>query len=70
MKQENKDKVIRRSLYTPTELRVRESAEGEAPSRTIVGYANIPWPLHHHCLWSCQWIPCHTEPDDGALHEE
>ena len=36
MKQENKDKVIRRSIYTPTELRVRESAEGEAPSRTIV----------------------------------
>lgn len=41
----NKDKIIRRCLCTPTELRVREAAEGETPSRTIVGYAilfNVP----------------------------
>ncbi len=35
----NKDSVIRRCLCTPTELHVREAAEGEAPSRTITGYA-------------------------------
>lgn len=35
----NKDSIIRRCLCTPTDLHVRESAEGEAPSRTITGYA-------------------------------
>ena len=41
----NKDTIIRRYLCTPTELHVREAAEGEAPSRTITGYAilfNVP----------------------------
>lgn len=41
----NKDLIVRRCLCTPTELHVRESAEGEAPSRTITGYAilfNVP----------------------------
>ena len=41
----NKDTIIRRCLCTPTELHVREAAEGEAPSRTITGYAilfNVP----------------------------
>lgn len=41
----NKDLVVRRCLCTPTELHVREAAEGEAPSRTITGYAilfNVP----------------------------
>lgn len=35
----NKDKVVRRRLCTPTELHIREAAEGEAPSRIITGYA-------------------------------
>ncbi len=35
----NKDKVVRRCLCTPTELHIREAAEGEAPSRIITGYA-------------------------------
>lgn len=42
---ETKDKVIRRCVCTPTELHIREAAEGEAPSRTIIGYAilfNVP----------------------------
>lgn len=41
----NKDKIVRRCLCTPTELHVREAAEGEEPSRTITGYAilfNVP----------------------------
>lgn len=41
----NKDTIVRRCLCTPTELHVREVAEGEAPSRTITGYAilfNVP----------------------------
>lgn len=41
----NKDLIVRRCLCTPTELHVREAAEGEAPSRTITGYAilfNVP----------------------------
>jgi HK97 family phage prohead protease len=38
MKQE-KDKIVRRFLCTPTKLQVREAGEGEAPSRTITGYA-------------------------------
>ncbi len=35
----NKDTIVRRCLCTPTELHIREAAEGEAPSRTITGYA-------------------------------
>ena len=41
----NKDAVISRMLYTVTDLRVREAAEGEVASRTITGYAilfNVP----------------------------
>lgn len=41
----NKDTIVRRCLCTPTELHVREAAEGEAPSRIITGYAilfNVP----------------------------
>lgn len=38
MKQKE-DKIIRRFLCTPTKLQVREAGEGEAPSRTITGYA-------------------------------
>ena len=42
---ETKDKVIRRCVCTPSELHIREAAEGETPSRTIIGYAilfNVP----------------------------
>lgn len=42
---ETKDKVIRRCVCTPSELHIRETAEGETPSRTITGYAilfNVP----------------------------
>lgn len=42
---ETKNKVIRRCVCTPTELHIREAAEGEASSRTIIGYAilfNVP----------------------------
>ena len=42
---ETKNKVIRRCVCTPTELHIREAAEGEAPSRIITGYAilfNVP----------------------------
>lgn len=35
----NKDTVITRMLHTVADLHVREAAEGEAPSRTITGYA-------------------------------
>ena len=42
---ETKDKVIRRCVCTPSEIHIRETAEGETPSRTITGYAilfNVP----------------------------
>ena len=39
MKEPKREAVIRRTMLTPAELHVRESAEGEAPSRTITGYA-------------------------------
>ena len=42
---ETKDKVIRRCVCTPSELHIRETAEGETPSRTITGYTilfNVP----------------------------
>ena len=42
---ETKDKVIRRCVCTPSELHIREAAEGETSSRTITGYAilfNVP----------------------------
>lgn len=48
---ENKDKIIRRCLCTPTELHVREAAEGEKPSRTITGYA-IMFNVPSSPLWS------------------
>ncbi len=40
MKARNKNTEVRRTLLTgAAELQVREVAEGEAPSRTITGYA-------------------------------
>lgn len=35
----NKDTIVSRILHTVSDLRVREAAEGEAPGRTITGYA-------------------------------
>lgn len=35
----DKDRLIRRDVCFPAELHVRETAEGEVPSRTIAGYA-------------------------------
>lgn len=35
----DKKTLIRRQVFTPAELHVREAAEGEAPSRAIEGYA-------------------------------
>lgn len=35
----NKSQLIKRTMFVPSDMRVREAAEGEAPSRTIVGYA-------------------------------
>lgn len=41
----NKSDIIKRQMFTPANLQVREAAEGEAPSRTVEGYAilfNVP----------------------------
>jgi HK97 family phage prohead protease len=41
----NKSDIIKRQMFTPANLHVREAAEGEAPSRTVEGYAilfNVP----------------------------
>ncbi len=35
----SKDTIVNRVLHTASALRVRESTDGEAPSRTITGYA-------------------------------
>lgn len=48
---ENKNKIIKRCLCTPTDLHVRESAEGEKASRTITGYA-IMFDVPSAPLWS------------------
>ncbi len=50
-KMKNKDKIIKRFLHTVTDLHVREAAEGEAPSRTITGYA-ILFGVPSEPLWS------------------
>ena len=52
MKQEkNKDAMVARMVHTPAELRIREAGEGEAPSRTITGYA-ILFNTQSAPLWS------------------
>lgn len=56
----NKEKVIRRCVCTPTDLHVREAAEGEKPSRTIEGYA-ILFNTQSEPLWS---------DDDSEAREE
>lgn len=38
-KTKDKAALIKREVFVPAQLRVREAAEGEAPSRTIEGYA-------------------------------
>ncbi len=35
----SKDEIIKRQIFTPATLQVREAAEGETPSREITGYA-------------------------------
>lgn len=56
----NKEKVIRRCLCTPSELRVREAREGEQPSRTITGYA---------ILFNTPSVPLWSDDDSEAREE-
>ena len=51
MKEPKREAVIRRTMLTPAELHVRESAEGDAPSRTITGYA-VMFGMPSDPLWS------------------
>lgn len=52
MKMENSKKtIVRRVIETPTELRVREADGGDAPSRTITGYA-VLFGVPSSPLWS------------------
>lgn len=55
----DKKTLIRREMFTPASLQVREAAEGEAPSRTIEGYA-ILFDTPSAPLW---------EDEDGEIRE-
>ena len=65
----NKDKVVRRYLCTPTDLRIREAGEGEAPSRTIEGYA-ILFNTPSEPLWSDEDSEAREEIAPEAVTEE
>lgn len=54
-----KNEIIRRYAYTPARLYVRESPEGEPPSRTITGYA-ILFGIPSEPLW---------QDEDGEARE-
>lgn len=49
----NKDEIVIRQLHTVTDLQVREAGEGEAESRTIIGYA-ILFNTPSVPLWDCE----------------
>lgn len=55
----DKKTLIRREMFTPASLQVREAAEGEAPSRAIEGYA-ILFGTPSAPLW---------EDEDGEIRE-
>lgn len=67
--EKNKKQIVRRCLLTPTELHIREAAEGEAPSRTITGYAilfndpSVP-------LWQDEDSEAREVIDKGAITKE
>lgn len=68
-KTRNKDTIVRRCLCTPTELHVREAAEGEEPSRTITGYA-ILFNTPSAPLWSDEDSEAREEIAPEAFTEE
>lgn len=51
--EKNKNDIVKRVLHTASELRVRESEQGESKSRTITGYAilfnslSVPMPSYY-----------------------
>lgn len=66
----SKDTVSRRELCTPAaELRIREAAEGEAPSRTITGYA-ILFGVESEPLWSDEESEAREIIDPAAITAE
>jgi hypothetical protein len=55
----DKTTLIRRQMFTPAQLQVREAGEGEAPSRAITGYA-VLFDTPSDPLW---------EDEDGEIRE-
>lgn len=54
----NKNEIITRMLHTVSDLHVREAGEGEAPSRTITGYA---------VLFNTPSVPLYSYDDEEAF---
>lgn len=63
------NKEIRRISYTPSNLRVREAGEGEAPSRTITGYA-ILFNEESVPLWEDEDSTAREVIDPAAISQE
>lgn len=68
-KTEDTNKIIKRCLSTPNMLHVREAAEGEAPSRTITGYA-ILFNTPSEPLWSDDDSEAREMIAPGAVSQE
>lgn len=67
--EKNKNEIVKRTLHTCTELQVREANEGEAPSRTITGYA-ILFGVPSAPLWSDEDSEAREVIDKSAVTKE
>lgn len=66
----NKKDIISRTLLTPcAEIHVREAAEGEAPSRTIIGYA-VRFGVPSNPLWQDEDEEAREIIAPGAITKE
>ena len=65
----DKKTLIRREMFTPASLQVREAAEGEAPSRAIEGYA-ILFGTPSAPLWQDEESEAREVIVDGAVTRE
>lgn len=67
--EKNKNELVKRTLHTCTDLRVREAADGEEPSRTITGYA-ILFGVASAPLWSDDESEAREVIAEGAVTKE
>lgn len=65
----DKTTILQRTAYTPSTLHIREAGEGEAPSRTITGYA-ILFDTLSAPFWSDETSECREIIDSAAVTQE